>query len=323
MVTYNLEKYHFENKYDVINSNNINPQLFMGFQTYYSDNIKKLNTELRKRFKGKSRVYSVINPYNNIINEYENSIQMSFINKYKIVSNDVKLVKKQNFYKMWECIKQFDILDNAKNVLCFDEYSNLCSKILKKKSSVGNLINPSIKGNYDCILNNFHLKISIQQEKQYILYLINFANVINNLNENGNIICKLFNLYMKPTIEIIFLMSLCFKNVHIYIPYTCEQYRNEKFLICKNYKKNNDILKILKLIKEIIEKENVLMINIPLPENYVDLIKKINLDTQLTQTININKLEKYVLEQNYYGEAYNKYRQEQIIKSNEWIKKYI
>ena len=291
------------------NINNLNYLLKYGFNSYYSDNIEKLRDYKvinKQSFKGKERVYKVLNPCNNSINELkedEIDINTAFKKKYNIEEN------KQDFYKIYECIKEFDIFKKNHKYLTLDKYSEKCIKEIFK----GDLNNKS----YDCIISNPHTMIKSDQEKLYIKQFIETIQNITNLNNNGNMIVKVYTLFTDIMVKLIYLICGLFETVQIYIPMTAEKYRNEKYLICKGYKKNDKILNVINTIK------NNNIINIECNQKYLKTIINMNVNELVNQTKYINFMEDYLNKKVFYGVEYQNYRAEQIRLNSEWIEHYI
>ena len=87
----------------------------------------------------------------------------------------------------------------------------------------------------------------------------------------------------------------------------------EKFIICKNYKKNDKIIKLLESInKKINNKNDNFIIEIfskfELDNSLINLFRYINIELVNKQQIIINDIIKYVKNNNYFGDLYHKYK---------------
>ncbi len=298
---------------DLITTTNNSYLLKLGFQPYYSDNVVKLYdpkypVRIRLQFKGKLKRYKITQPYNYTIqknteiqtNKFE-SIDEAFENKYHYTNN------KQDFYKLWEVIKNYKIL--GKNNKATDDFGKKIIELNKKEYK---------DKNYDSLIINNKIKMSNCQEKIYNQTIINDIKLIKNLNKGGNLVIKLYTLFTSYVNELIVLLSQMFKESYIYIPYTVETYRNEKYLVCLDYKPNDNILKFIDSIKN-----NYISLNINLSDEYINFIKNLNLTELNNQTVAINKMEEYIKNNNYFGVDYIEYYKDAIKKSSEWIKKFV
>ena len=61
--------------------------------------------------------------------------------------------------------------------------------------------------------------------------------------KGGNFVLKIFDIFTLPTIQIIFILSSVYDNVYICKPNTSRIANSEKYLVCKNYKHNRNIIK--------------------------------------------------------------------------------
>ena len=64
--------------------------------------------------------------------------------------------------------------------------------------------------------------------------------------EDGTLIIKMFDLLYYSSIQLIYILYLCYGNIHIYKPDTSRPTNSEKYIICKNYKYNKEVIKFLK-----------------------------------------------------------------------------
>lgn len=298
---------------NTITTNNNSYLINLGFQPYYSDNVVKLYdpkypVRIRLQFKGKLKRYKITQPYNYTIqqnteiqvNKIE-SIEDAFENKYKYKSN------KQDFYKLWEVIHNYNIL--GKTNKSTDDYGKKIIELNKKELK---------DKDFDALIINNKIKMSNCQEKIYNQSIIKDIKLIKNLNKGGNLVIKLYTLFTSYTNELIVLLSQMFKDAYIYIPYTVETYRNEKYLVCLDYKQNDDILDFINSLNN-----NYETLGIQLNDKYIKFITELNINELLKQTTAINKMEEYIKNNNYFGNEYEEYYKDAVKKSKEWINKFI
>ena len=140
-------------------------------------------------------------------------------------------------------------------------------------------------------------KLNVDQEKNFIKSFLSRIPLLDNLNTHGNVVIKIYTIYTQMMIDLIILLSKLFKTSYIYIPYTVESYRNEKYLVLMNYNPNDKIITFLK----------------SLDKYYINLgIQTSNIDFFIN-----------VRNNNYVGEEYEKYYNDALDKSKQWISEFI
>lgn len=276
----------------------------LGSHSYYIDNITKLLEE-KKIFNKKKKVYHILNPYNYIINDYENKDVIDIKTKFNEKYN--KIFNKQEYFKIFEIIKEFDIKN--KTVMCFDNYTKeICDTLNIKcdKYDIDNL--KKITKKYDVIFANITLKLTTYQEQTFYPTFLNIASCLKYLNKNGMFITKLYNIITSQTLSLINSLFYLFNKKSFYVPFTSEPYKNEKYLICSDLNKNiTDINNIQYKISN----------------KFKNTITKMNIELIVKQTNYINLVADYIQKKNYYSTDYEKYFNIQLEKTNFWINKYL
>ena len=59
-----------------------------------------------------------------------------------------------------------------------------------------------------------------------------------------------------------------------------------------------------------------------LPKDFISAFRYLNISIANNQQIMINKIVKYIKENNYYGEKYHNYRNDQIESTKKWVNEY-
>jgi hypothetical protein len=123
----------------------------------------------------------------------------------------------------------------------------------------------------------------------------------------------------------------CYKEVYICKPLFSRDYTNEKYLICKNLNisdkdKNNLISKLEKILNDF-NKSNLVIADLISDKIYkIEEIKDIvfiNNNLSNNEHNNINKIIEYRNKKNYFGEEYNKFRNNQIKNTDWWFNTFI
>ena len=84
----------------------------------------------------------------------------------------------------------------------------------------------------ECNFNN-------KEQLHYYLILNEIYSCIKLQKQNGHFILKMFDIFTDTSIHLLYLLSLCFKEVYIYKPLTSRPTNSEKYIICKYFNKDN------------------------------------------------------------------------------------
>ena len=281
----------------------------LGCHSYYIDNITKLLEE-KKQFNKKKKIYHILNPFNITINNYENNNIMDI--KTKFNEKYGKTFNKQEYFKIFEIIKELNI-NNKQSIMCFDNYTNEICTLLNLKCDQYDINNlQKINKKYDIIFANIKLKFTTHQEQSLYPFLINIVSCLKYLNDKSIFIVKLYNILTSETLSLINTLFSLFDKKSFYIPFTCEIYKNEKYLICKNL--NSNKLKNISSIHEIKYK---------ITNKLKKIIVKMNIELIVKQTSYINFVVDYIQKKNYFSTDYEKYLKIQIEKSDFWSNYYL
>ena len=142
---------------------------------------------------------------------------------------------------------------------------------------------------------------------------------------NGHFILKIYDTYTIVTIKLIYVLSSFYKNAYIYKPYYSRNNNSEKYIIFMHFKYNtidktvHTILQSLELLLIDTKHQNIydIFLNINIPEEYLNIFTFINIKLANEQQILINKIIKYIRENNYFGDKYHMYKENQI-KATQW-----
>lgn len=183
-------------------------------------NIEKKNKELLidddgftlvKSKKSKLNSSSVYRIYtmslNKNLEEYKRynlpSYNKDVINKYVCILNGVDSSGNINNIENVDSIK-----DNVKGlfylITCDGGFDEGCN------------FNNKEQLHYQLILNEIYCSIKLQKN-------------------NGHFILKMFDIFTDTSIHLLYLLSLCYKEVYIYKPLTSRPTNSEKYIICKNF----------------------------------------------------------------------------------------
>ena len=182
--------------------------------------------------------------------------------------------------------KKSNILNFHDNFIIDNGYDN-----------TGNLYNPK---NYKSVINKYYNSFDFvtgdggidfsenfhkQELSAFKLIFCEIFYAITVLKKNGSFVLKIFDIFYKPTVECIYLLSTLFKDVYIYKPNTSRSGNSEKYIICKYFNDTHrDKLikkfeKILQVYNNINENEFFIksFLNIPLQNIFISKIQDINI----------------------------------------------
>ncbi len=198
----------------------------------------------------------------------------------------------------------------------------------------GDLYNPA---NYECLKplyntahivtgdGGFDFSDDYNAQESVAAKLI-FAQIFAALSVQiigGTFVCKFFNLNSMLTIELVYLLVLCYTDIHIFKPLTSRPANSEIYIISKGFKGVSDELldKLMKLLKEWGDTNVTNIFKTPLPADFLEELRVIHSHICEGQ---INYIEKTIrlIYFPYNDEEYKKNIDMQNIAAREWCKYY-
>jgi len=152
--------------------------------------------------------------------------------------------------------------------------------------------------------------------QELLSYELIYSEIILGLHiqkEMGSMVIKIFDISHYKTIQLVYLLYQSYENVYITKPHTSRNTNSEKYIVCKNHKKNNGVINIMKYY---FNNKHDMMIDIP--DNFIKDITGYNNICIGIQIENINKILKNI--DNKIIKL--KPTQEQIDLSLKWCKEY-
>jgi hypothetical protein len=315
------------------------PLLKLGFH-YYIARTRQTLVDIIKKLESKKNFYNIVNNFEPEIQDYTDTIQ----NLSKIYFNIKTNSYSEEFYKMWEIASIFDIIPNDKiNIGIIDTslsnygeaINNYIDKILNKDSSKTNQSIIEIQSNKNKVSGK-QKSDSVSKSKKYMDLIIannddllsELLGILNNQEKKGNLVFKMFDSFSMINVKIIYILSCLYEQVYIYKPFTSRSSESEKFIICKNFKYNTDDKNIRNLVSDlekIIEMSNDnkylndIFVDFEVPNEFINTIKFINIKLVNIEQIQINEIIKYIQENNYFGDKYHSFKNNQIAASKWWI----
>ena len=123
-----------------------------------------------------------------------------------------------------------------------------------------------------------------QEKNAFRLIFTQVAYAVTMQKHNGHFILKIFDMFERSTIELIYLLSCLYENVYISKPFTSRYANSEKYVVCKSFKYNNTdelsnkFVGVLKCFESLdFEKYQISSIlNLKIHSFYMNQIKEIN-----------------------------------------------
>lgn len=168
-----------------------------------------------------------------------------------------------------------------------------------------------------------------QEQEAYGLILGEIICAISTQAKDGSFVLKVFETFTHTTIKLIYLIASFYEETYIYKPFFSRNTNSEKYIICKGFKYNSTdeaLNKKIKLLEDALVKcDTDKFINDMFPKfklqsdnsNMLHIFKYINICIANTQQVMINRIVVYVKSNNYFGDLYHSYREQQI-RANKW-----
>ena len=200
---------------------------------------------------------------------------------------------------------------------------SLFKKDISKSSKYADLI--TADGGFDWDDENY------QEQEAYKLVLGEIIAALRTQNKGGHFVLKLFETFTISSLKMIYILKSFYGESYICKPLFSRESNSEKYIVCKNFKFDQKSDK--KVLDSKISKLEYILENIPddlylqdifpdmdLPQKFVNDIRFINIEIANKQQIMINKIVIYIKNNNYYGDKYHEYKENQIDATNWWIK---
>jgi len=159
---------------------------------------------------------------------------------------------------------------------------------------------------------DFSLNYNNQELLSYRLLYCEIYSALKIQKDGGTFIIKFFDILYYNTIQLLYILYLCYDEIIIFKPDTSRFSNSEKYIVCKNYKYNKDIIKIL---YDNFESYNDLSIYVPL--TFIEELKKYNYIYIEKQIENIE-----LIIHNINNNLNNNNLKEQIKMAKSWCLKY-
>ena len=285
---------------------NLNDKDFLSSHLCEKDgSLLKATLEYRNKYLKKDDVkkdhYCVITKPNN---KKLSDVQSECMNKYK---SSIFKYEKSNT----------DLNDETGNDGGLTNTNNIKEylKLLDKNKKLASLI--TCNGDF----NNSN------EVDMYKLILGQIITSMSSQKKGGNMVLKIFDTYTLPTLKMICILKSLYNEVNVCKPLMSRNFKEEKFLVCKGFKFDQDsklkkkIDNLFTLLDDMNSSQNIYDIfsNYNLNHEFRQKIVEINLSLSNNQYVSINDITEYKNSGNYFGDSYHKYKNNQIEATKWWV----
>ena len=171
---------------------------------------------------------------------------------------------------------------------------------------------------------------NLQEQEAFRLIFGQIVAGILNQKKGGHFVIKFFETFTITSVKFMSILRQCYNKVDIVKPLTSRLSNSEKYLVCMDFKYDNNkeiTTKLTEMLK-IIHKEQKLKIvnvfsNFKPDEEFLNTITKYNIILENQNYKAINNIVKFIKAQNYYGDTYQMARQMQINAAKFWINNFL
>lgn len=160
---------------------------------------------------------------------------------------------------------------------------------------------------------DYSIDYSKQEENSIKLIYSEIFLALNIQKKGGNFLCKIFDIFKKETILLIYKLNLLYESVSFYKPKTSRLSNSEKYIICQRYKGYNK-----EIINELCLSFNDNKLEYPISKTFLNNIYEYN-EYYCKNQINYIKKGINIIKDNKISSRPSK---NQINKSIGWCKKY-
>ena len=288
--------------------------------SYYNKNISKVSPISRSYFK----LREIYQEYNLIDKNNKNKIICLAEAPGGFIQSLIHLLSYDNI----EQISGITLLSSNNKV---PKWNHSLKKYTKVKFHVGvkgngdlydfkniiSLINELGKNAFDLVTGDggfdYSLDYSKQEKNSLKLIYSEIFLALNIQKKGGTFICKIFDIFEKETILLIYILKKSYKEISFYKPKSSRYSNSEKYIICLDYKGyNKEIINLLCIYFE----NN--KIDIPISNEFINDIFEFNKLYCEKQINHIKKGIKLIKE----NKLNNKPTSEQILLGIQWCNKY-
>jgi hypothetical protein len=173
---------------------------------------------------------------------------------------------------------------------------------------------------------DFSIDFNKQEQLAFRLILSQVAYAIGMQRYGGTFILKFFDTFMKPSVDILYILSAFYENIHIIKPQTSRYANSEKYVVCTNFRYHNTSI-ISQKFHDIISVLNNMnlknlsistILNIPINHRFTSALEDINAILGQQQMDNILTTLRFIENKERKGEKLNQLTTKNIQKCINW-----
>jgi 23S rRNA U2552 (ribose-2'-O)-methylase RlmE/FtsJ len=205
--------------------------------------------------------------------------------------------------------------DKTGNLLSISNFNYCASKYKNKMELI------TADGGFD-----FSLDFNNQENIAIRLILAEVFFALAMQKKGGSFVLKIFDIFHKPTVDILYLLSYYYSNVSIIKPYTSRIANSEKYVICQNFKLDDSTLvieEISRVFPYIIDGNSEIMSLLARKHDvyYLNKIEEMNAILSFQQIDNISSTLS-IITTHKNAEKIEQYKKLNIQKCISWCEKY-
>jgi hypothetical protein len=210
---------------------------------------------------------SKVKPDCNIFFELLEILQLFNINEILALKKKISIAHLTPNYSSTNYLLNFLREDFDDNIFCEDfDYDKLLNIFILNKFNY----------NLDLIICEFKSNDYIFFKNYIKNLLLIFSIIIKYQSNNGTFIIKIDNIFYKPIVDILFILTSLYEKVYIVRPTICNITRGERYIICKNF--NSTSLNETNLLNQLETKIIKLLLEKNLDEEYINIFSILNND---------------------------------------------
>jgi len=124
---------------------------------------------------------------------------------------------------------------------------------------------------------DFSIDFNNQEEVMFRLLYAQVCYALCMQKQGGCFILKIFDCFMKRTIDLLYLLSSFYKKTYITKPQTSRYANSEKYIVCKGFYKSVNKGVLRNVFIQILESENInSIIDTRIPEYFINKVEEMN-----------------------------------------------
>ena len=136
---------------------------------------------------------------------------------------------------------------------------------------------------------NYSKDYNAQELNSYKLIYFEILLALQIQKKDGTFIIKMFDLLYHISVQLLYILYICYERVYIHKPYMSRDSNSEKYIICKGYKLNTNIIELMNKYNK-----NTSKLYINIPESFIEEIRKYNSYYVYNQIHSINNIIKNI-----------------------------